>query len=578
MATIPPITEQDIGNLVGAASFQRGQQYFRNGHISHTRRQDMTLKARCEGSRPEPYRVEVTFADEGIASTGCSCPIGGYCKHVVALLFTWLADPKEFSEVEDINAALERRSKEELITLIKRMLRKDPDLEDLLDLPQPRQQAPVTPEAYRRLVEKAFREGDDEWGAEADIAYDLLAVKEMGDEFAQQHDYSSAVLIYNKVVTGTLAHFYDYENEGGELEGVVTECVTALGECLEHVQDDNALREKILRAIFEVYRFDMQAGGIGLSDDVPDLLLEKTTAEEHKVVAGWVREQLRQPPHAGLDEYAREWYGGFLLELEAEALDDESFLRIARETGRIHDVVNRLLALGRVDEAVKDAEQASDYDLLEIANIFVRHGHDAIAQRLIAERSKRSTDTRLLEWLKKHYLTHNELAAALKVAEELFYKEYPNIAAYQEIRQIATQLGRWQTIHPRLLKFLEKAQNTQMLIKIALDEDDIDKALALIKVQQKSAYGYNTLPIEVARAAEKTRPRAAIEIYQQYAEHLIDQRGRENYQLAASYLSRVRQLYQNLGERGTWANYITTLRDRNRNLRALKEELAKAGL
>jgi hypothetical protein len=40
----------------------------------------------------------------------------------------------------------------------------------------------------------------------------------------------------------------------------------------------------------------------------------------------------------------------------------------------------------------------------------------------------------------------------------------------------------------------------------------------------------------------------------------------------------VRALYEKLGEDEAWTSYITALREQNRNLRALKEELAKAGL
>ncbi len=57
----------------------------------------MTLKALCQGSAASPYRVEVTFSQKGIASTNCSCPVGagGYCKHVAALLLTWLHEPEK---------------------------------------------------------------------------------------------------------------------------------------------------------------------------------------------------------------------------------------------------------------------------------------------------------------------------------------------------------------------------------------------------------------------------------------------------------------------------------------------------
>ena len=40
----------------------------------------------------------------------------------------------------------------------------------------------------------------------------------------------------------------------------------------------------------------------------------------------------------------------------------------------------------------------------------------------------------------------------------------------------------------------------------------------------------------------------------------------------------MRALYEKLGEGEAWTSYITALREQNRNLRALKEELAAAGL
>ena len=61
MSGIPEITEQDIREIVDGGSFQRGQAYFRGGNIIEMRRQGMTLKARCQGSRPQAYRVQVTF-------------------------------------------------------------------------------------------------------------------------------------------------------------------------------------------------------------------------------------------------------------------------------------------------------------------------------------------------------------------------------------------------------------------------------------------------------------------------------------------------------------------------------------
>ncbi len=55
-------------------------------------------------------------------------------------------------------------------------------------------------------------------------------------------------------------------------------------------------------------------------------------------------------------------------------------------------------------------------------------------------------------------------------------------------------------------------------------------------------------------------------------------RDRKRYELACTYLVKVRALYEKLGEGEAWTSYVTALREQTRNLRALKEELANAGL
>ena len=54
--------------------------------------------------------------------------------------------------------------------------------------------------------------------------------------------------------------------------------------------------------------------------------------------------------------------------------------------------------------------------------------------------------------------------------------------------------------------------------------------------------------------------------------------GRDNYVSAARYLAGVRDLYRQLGEGAAWDVLIAGAREQNRQLRALKEELDRAGL
>lgn len=160
------------------------------------------------------------------------------------------------------------------------------------------------------------------------------------------------------------------------------------------------------------------------------------------------------------------------------------------------------------------------------------------------------------------------------------------MSTYRDLRDRSQRVGDWQTRHPALLAFLDQAKRTDVLVQVHLDEGQIDRALELVprlmpteSWNRFNYYGFTgDLVLAVAKAAESTRPRAALEIYRQRAEKLIELRGRDNYRVACDLLCKIRSLHRALGEDNAWTDYVTALRERTRALRALKEEMATAGL
>ncbi len=480
----------------------------------------------------------------------------------------------------------------------------------------------VNPAAYRRQVADAFRRDTPR------ITEELLAVKQTADSLVQQRDYLEAATIYETLVTEIFeqSHLYfdeeaeydDYyeeeqyypEEEG--LDELVGKCIEALGNCLAGEQADRVAREKIIEVLYDIYQHDLQAdNSLGFTTSASDQLVKYTTPLERETIAEWIRDVLTDEEEE-VSSSQRKAYGKFLLDLEKDTLDDETYLQICRETGRTSDLIDRLLTLGRIDEAAKEVQHIDDYTLLGLADLFIQHGQDAVAERLVKARitapirpayplaglvlhsqaviaEEEKPDWRVLEWLQKYYRDRSNHVAELEIAQTLFHTQ-PFLKRYQELRDLARQLGRWEKVRPELLAFLEQARNTTLLIQIALDEDDIDHALQLLKgivkkdrygytyVESYGYYGYGNIALEVARAAEETRPHEAIELYQQNAERLIAMRDRKNYRAACTYLIKVRTLYEKLGESEAWTSYIAALREQNRNLRALKEELTNAGL
>jgi hypothetical protein len=84
--TISALTEADNADYIGDPYFERGQNYYRNGHIFDPVRRGQQIQGYCASSEAEPYRVIVSFNKDGLSGDSCSCPMGGGCKHVVTLL------------------------------------------------------------------------------------------------------------------------------------------------------------------------------------------------------------------------------------------------------------------------------------------------------------------------------------------------------------------------------------------------------------------------------------------------------------------------------------------------------------
>src|SRR5947207_14224739 len=214
----------------------------------------MGLKHNCYDSLVEPHRVDVTIHVYTINSYLCSCSTGtpAYgnrgCEHTAALLLAWNEQPEAFTQTDDIDTILERQSKAQLITLIKQLLQKQPEVEWQLTMPPlpGHKSVPIDVEEYRDQVHEAFRHGGHQWDAVYGISSDLYSITETAAHFARQRDHANAALIYKVVALETLSYYLSYHDEDGALGRVVQDCVEGLGACLESEREDAILRERIL--------------------------------------------------------------------------------------------------------------------------------------------------------------------------------------------------------------------------------------------------------------------------------------------------------------------------------------------
>jgi len=576
------ITENKIRRRVGERSFGRGKRYYEQGAIMSPWLQGDTLRAKCWGSMPQPYHIWVELGQGGIESGECSCPVGsdGHCKHVAALLLTWLHESDSFQKIEPLEKALDQREKSDLIQLIRQMITRHPDLEELVHLSLAGSTTPITsinPDLIRSQVKQAIKQSDyghAYYGAVAGIVSALESIMQQAENYQEQGDWENTAVIYCAVLDELRIHHTEIYDHDGELGSVFWNGSERLSDCLEQTQQPET-RLAILRTLAGIVLEDIEVGGYGFADAAYDIVLEQAQSDEKEAIVALVEDELAKI--GSFNDFSGKWqaeaYGGFLLALQSDTLDDDQFIQLCRRTSQLKKLVERLLQLDRVNEAIADAKTASDYALLSLADLFVTDGHDTIAEELVWERAGTSKDIRLDGWLKKQAANNGDWRKAIQHAERQFWQQ-PSVEYYQEMKTIAEKLGDWSKRQEVIMSRLSQQKEYALLTRIQLLENNIEAAL---KTLPKVKYSGN-LTIEVAKASEETYPRESIRLYLQKAERLIAARGRGNYVEAANYLTYVRNLYAKLQETETWKATIYSIRSQKPRLPALLDELNKAGL
>jgi len=578
--SIGKISEQDIRAWTGETSFKRGLSYFNDGAIFQTQRQGNTLKARCEGSGDEAYWVSAVVEKSVIRSSDCSCPVGPSCKHVAALLLTWLHEPQEFEETEPPEDMLRRLSPEALIQLVLKMLALQPSLETLLIAKSARPGGKaMNAESLLRQIRTVFRQSGYGYGASEEVAGNLRMLLENAREYRAAADWPAVITICSLLaqeISATIGEMEDGD-EGGDLRELADESVAVLGACLEPLQADPEQRRVLLRALFDMYYRDLDDGGML---EQPHLILtQQTTADDAELLGQWLRAALNTLS----DGWKRQACARLLLALQGKRMDQAEAIQICRQYGLVEEAIRRLLNAGEVEAAAEDWRRLDGHRMVATAHWFVEAGHAELAERemrrqldLWEKDEKKQQQLPLLwNWQLERAEQRDDVPQAALWSETLF-RDNPGLHTYQKLKKWSCRAGTWDSLRPQLLEWLkQQARLSDTLIRIYLtEEQDIASALQIhAQAQQRSS-----LSLELAKAAEAEYPESALAIYLNAAKSQIELRGRDHYTAAAGHLTRVRQLYQKLGKEAEWQHLIRDIREKHRALRALREELGKAGL
>jgi uncharacterized Zn finger protein len=289
---LPRLTEAHVRELASEKSFDRGEAYYHDGSVLEPVRQGRDLRAQCQGSDYEPYQVSATLGKSGIAETSCTCPYdyGGICKHIVALLLTYVHEPQAFRPIPPLATLLAGRSREELIALVGEMIKREPELLSLVELSVETEQAargnPPDVSVYRRQARRALRHE-----SEHVVEKELRALGEPADRSAKAGDWLNAGAIYHAVLDEAVRGYDDTlreVDEDGRVAVVIDEFAQGLSQCLRNGKADAQTRRAWLETLLGAELADIEMGGIDLAPSARESVLEHANAEEW----AWIEERL----------------------------------------------------------------------------------------------------------------------------------------------------------------------------------------------------------------------------------------------------------------------------------------------
>lgn len=289
---MPHLTEAQVRKLASAQSFERGMSYYHDGAIVEPVLQGMELRAECAGSEYEPYEISVTLDAKGIAQTSCTCPYdwGGICKHIVALLLTYVRQPQAIRALQPLDKMLADKSRDELIVIIEGLLRHKPELMAVVELTtatqQVRQGKPLNASVYRTQARRALQHE-----MPRSVERELKSLREVAARLAKGGDALNAGAIYHALLDETVKGYDEMVfsmDEEGDIAVIINEFAKGLGECLAKSEVDLETRREWLETLLRAELADIELGGIDLAPSAKEAILKSANSEEWQ----WIEERL----------------------------------------------------------------------------------------------------------------------------------------------------------------------------------------------------------------------------------------------------------------------------------------------
>ncbi|MCI5122981.1 MAG: hypothetical protein D3925_00520 [Candidatus Electrothrix sp. AR5] len=583
-------TETSIKQFAGSTIFGRGEGYYEDDMVMSLEYDgdSNTIEAQVAGSNMD-YEVEVRGTKHGI-DADCDCPYDGWpCKHIVAVLLTFLHQKKKYLKANkkrkktasSLASKIRSLSKNELAELVIAYSSKYPDVKRELML-RVGTDKKATLETIVKQINNAFPSIESRNYSTSQIARKVTtiiqSVKDASPEIQAK--------VYWTAADVTIGELDAYGMNDGSLEELAFDIL----ELLVKVLTDNASLQDLQTSVIDELMGYYISGNTGIVDLLYDTASELCSKESHyrimidrlkrssydqNLLATWYakvgdtdaqRRTLESKLEYGMDYWrlARYWF---------DQGDDKQGINIildgiAKSKGRKNELYETLQ---------KHYQQQENYE-----NIF-----KLLAQKL----EKDEFDTRKLgddstyQCLWRHYSKSNDYVQLKKLLDLCLSGNKIDLDLYKQaekalneddwtefkekiIANLQDRIAKKQASRNQNYGFLYTPSEISTLADIFHYAKNTHDLFETIKGDFQLMEQYNSLLLP-------EYPDEYLKVYKYRIDCLIVARGRKNYQEAIPYVKKVQQIYTKVvKDTASWKEYITHLRRSNKSLRALQEELA----
>lgn len=533
----------DVEKQMPITTLERGLDYARSGSVSNLRVTDATITATVRGS--ESYYVVLDRQWFALGS-GCSCPYESLCKHIAAVFFTlyadfgspeqllhtWKEEKRQPARVKPGNAAPAVQEMRRQEAMPKMAVGTAPfvdwekyvefKLSDVID-----SRGPYDGDWTRRFekIEVKIGEliaGSSSWSSEQHLVYKVLV----------QVVAIRRVLWGLKTVAGMERSWYF---SMPPLLSVARELVSRLAEDLVGISGQEIGQVSPERAGELALYLQMWVTTESSNWKVP--------ADTHQVVWLHVLRHL-QNPLAEAEKWLR---SDDSLQASLQATANKQDVKVSRNPLR---AMTTLYLLGGTDDkpqAILAGSKEFDWDYaLTIPPLLLQL----------------TAMARALDWLR--WLGE-------RVPSDKPALTRPLIELWLRMGQMLPE------VQDEALDFLRHHGNrdgfyySQGLLQFG-------RSRSWVETQLLHGFFPSDLARDYLRQVEKDGPQNLLPLYHQAVERAVAQKNRGAYRIAVRWLKKLRTYYKKLKQTDDWDRFVAQFKAKHSRLRALQEELQRAGI